>query len=134
MPSAAQLSRVTRLCTKTATSAIQPVMCSGKWAAHSKFWRVCLNARKVSSPASPAAPVCPKLSEIAAQHNVNYLPIISSARAFRALWKRAYPGLLTLWGLWSMKIRGSLAVIMTLSNAEDPRGYEPLSTREGAAH
>src|SRR3546814_5006162 len=32
-----------------------------------------------------------KLSEIAAKHNVNYLPIISSARAFRALWKRAYP-------------------------------------------
>ena len=31
-----------------------------------------------------------KLSEIAARFNVNYLPIVSSARAFRALWKRAY--------------------------------------------
>ena len=31
-----------------------------------------------------------KLSEIAASHNVSYLPIISSGRAFRALWKRAY--------------------------------------------
>lgn len=31
-----------------------------------------------------------KLSEIAASYEVNYLPIISSARAFRALWKRAY--------------------------------------------
>ncbi len=31
-----------------------------------------------------------KLSEIAAQYGVSYLPIISSARAFRALWKRAY--------------------------------------------
>ena len=31
-----------------------------------------------------------KLSEIAQRFNVNYLPIISSARAFRALWKRAY--------------------------------------------
>ncbi len=31
-----------------------------------------------------------KLSEIAAHHQVSYLPIISSARAFRALWKRAY--------------------------------------------
>jgi hypothetical protein len=30
-----------------------------------------------------------KLSEIAAHHGVYYLPIISSARAFRALWKRA---------------------------------------------
>ena len=31
-----------------------------------------------------------RLSEIAQRYNVNYLPIISSARAFRALWKRAY--------------------------------------------
>jgi NAD(P)H-dependent flavin oxidoreductase YrpB (nitropropane dioxygenase family) len=31
-----------------------------------------------------------RLSEIAARYNVSYLPIISSARAFRALWKRAY--------------------------------------------
>src|SRR3546814_979927 len=31
-----------------------------------------------------------RLSEIAAEHQVHYLPIISSARAFRALWKRAY--------------------------------------------
>ena len=31
-----------------------------------------------------------KLSEIAASYGVNYLPIISSARAFSALWKRAY--------------------------------------------
>src|SRR5215217_3287862 len=31
-----------------------------------------------------------KLSEITASYGVNYLPIISSGRAFRALWKRAY--------------------------------------------
>ena len=31
-----------------------------------------------------------RLSEIAAHYGVYYLPIISSARAFRALWKRAY--------------------------------------------
>ncbi|WP_274944330.1 NAD(P)H-dependent flavin oxidoreductase [Govanella unica] len=31
-----------------------------------------------------------KLAEIAALHQVHYHPIISSARAFRALWKRAY--------------------------------------------
>src|SRR6201992_2427504 len=31
-----------------------------------------------------------KLSEIAAQYNVHYLPIVSSGRAFSALWKRAY--------------------------------------------
>src|SRR3982750_1329989 len=31
-----------------------------------------------------------KLSEITASYNVSYLPIITSARAFNALWKRAY--------------------------------------------
>ncbi|SFR82382.1 NAD(P)H-dependent flavin oxidoreductase [Sphingomonas jatrophae] len=31
-----------------------------------------------------------KLSEIAASYGVHYLPIVSSGRAFRALWKRAY--------------------------------------------
>jgi len=31
-----------------------------------------------------------KLSEITASHGVSYLPIVSSGRAFRALWKRAY--------------------------------------------
>jgi len=31
-----------------------------------------------------------KIAEIAAQYGVHYYPIVSSARAFRALWKRAY--------------------------------------------
>jgi nitronate monooxygenase len=31
-----------------------------------------------------------KLSEITSHYGVSYLPIVSSARAFRALWKRAY--------------------------------------------
>ena len=31
-----------------------------------------------------------RLSDIAARFNVYYYPIVSSARAFRALWKRAY--------------------------------------------
>jgi NAD(P)H-dependent flavin oxidoreductase YrpB (nitropropane dioxygenase family) len=31
-----------------------------------------------------------KVSEIAVRHGVHYYPIVSSARAFRALWKRAY--------------------------------------------
>lgn len=61
-----------------------------------------------------------KLSEIASQYNVSYLPIISSARAFRALWKRAYS-----------KAQELLAAVVYedpwlagghngLSNAEDP--------------
>lgn len=62
-----------------------------------------------------------KLSEIAAQYNVSYLPIVSSGRAFRALWKRAYS-----------KAAEFLAAVVYedpwlagghngLSNAEDPR-------------
>jgi nitronate monooxygenase len=47
-----------------------------------------------------------KLSEIAARHGVNYLPIISSGRAFRALWKRAYPRPPNGSARWSMRIRG----------------------------
>ena len=65
-----------------------------------------------------------KLSEIAARFNVNYLPIISSGRAFRALWKRAYH-----------KVPHLLAAVVYedpwlagghngLSNAEDPRKPE----------
>ena len=62
-----------------------------------------------------------KLSEIAASYEVSYLPIISSARAFRALWKRAY----------SKASEWLSAVVYEdpwlagghngLSNAEDPR-------------
>ncbi len=61
-----------------------------------------------------------KLAEIAARYNVHYLPIISSARAFRALWKRSYS-----------KVPELLAAVVYedpwlagghngLSNAEDP--------------
>ncbi len=61
-----------------------------------------------------------RLSEIAARFNVNYLPIVSSGRAFRALWKRAYH-----------KVADLLAGVVYedpwlagghngLSNAEDP--------------
>ena len=65
-----------------------------------------------------------RLSEIAASYEVSYLPIISSARAFRALWKRAYS-----------KASDWLSAVVYedpwlagghngLSNAEDPRKPE----------
>ena len=61
-----------------------------------------------------------KLAEIAQRYNVHYLPIVSSARAFRALWKRSYS-----------KVPDLLAAVVYedpwlagghngLSNAEDP--------------
>jgi nitronate monooxygenase len=70
--------------------------------------------------ASPAARACPTSSEIAARFNVCYLPIVSSGRAFRALWKRSL----------SQGARPDGAVVYEdpwlagghngLSNAEDP--------------
>ncbi len=61
-----------------------------------------------------------KLSEIAAQYEVHYLPIISSARAFRALWKRAYSKV----GHWMAAVVYEDPWLAGghngLSNAEDP--------------
>ncbi|WP_373489470.1 NAD(P)H-dependent flavin oxidoreductase [Blastomonas sp.] len=62
-----------------------------------------------------------KLSEIAAQYNVNYLPIISSARAFRALWKRAYHKVSALMGAVVYEDPWLAGGHNGLSNAEDPR-------------
>jgi nitronate monooxygenase len=66
-----------------------------------------------------------KVAEICARYGVYYYPIISSARAFRALWKRSYH-----------KFRDGLGAVVYedpwlagghngLSNAEDPRQPEP---------
>jgi len=62
-----------------------------------------------------------KLSEIAAQYHVNYLPIISSARAFRALWKRAYHKVSELMAAVVYEDPWLAGGHNGLSNAEDPR-------------
>ena len=66
-----------------------------------------------------------KIAEICAKHGVHYYPIVSSARAFRALWKRAYH-----------KFRDNLGGVVYedpwlagghngLSNSEDPEVPQP---------
>jgi len=65
-----------------------------------------------------------KLSEIAARHNVHYLPIISSARAFRALWKRAYHKVPHLLGAVVYEDPWLAGGHNGLSNAEDPLNPE----------
>ncbi|MEZ5709480.1 MAG: nitronate monooxygenase [Blastomonas sp.] len=65
-----------------------------------------------------------KLSEIAQQYNVNYLPIISSARAFRALWKRAYHKVSELMAAVVYEDPWLAGGHNGLSNAEDPRQPE----------
>jgi len=61
-----------------------------------------------------------KLSEIAARYNVNYLPIVSSARAFRALWKRAYHKASELMAAVVYEDPWLAGGHNGLSNAEDP--------------
>ena len=62
-----------------------------------------------------------KLSEIAAQHGVYYYPIISSGRAFRALWKRAYSKASEWLGGVVYEDPWLAGGHNGLSNAEDPR-------------
>ena len=61
-----------------------------------------------------------KLSEIAARHGVHYLPIISSGRAFRALWKRAYHKVPELMAAVVYEDPWLAGGHNGLSNAEDP--------------
>ncbi len=62
-----------------------------------------------------------KLSEIAAHYGVYYYPIISSARAFRALWKRAYSKASEWLGAVVYEDPWLAGGHNGLSNAEDPR-------------
>ena len=62
-----------------------------------------------------------KLAEIAARYNVSYLPIISSARAFRALWKRSYHKVPDLMAAVVYEDPWLAGGHNGLSNAEDPR-------------
>src|SRR5246127_960578 len=62
-----------------------------------------------------------KLSEIAAGYEVSYLPIISSARAFRALWKRAYSKAAEWLSAVVYEDPWLAGGLNGLSNAEDPR-------------
>ena len=61
-----------------------------------------------------------KLSEIAAQYGVHYYPIVSSARAFRLLWKRAYSRVAELLGAVVYEDPWRAGGHNGLSNAEDP--------------
>ena len=61
-----------------------------------------------------------KLAEIAARFEVHYLPIISSARAFRALWKRSYHKVSELMAAVVYEDPWLAGGHNGLSNAEDP--------------
>lgn len=61
-----------------------------------------------------------KLSEIAASYEVSYLPIVSSGRAFRALWKRAYSKASEWLGAVVYEDPWLAGGHNGLSNAEDP--------------
>jgi NAD(P)H-dependent flavin oxidoreductase YrpB (nitropropane dioxygenase family) len=61
-----------------------------------------------------------KLAEIAARFNVSYLPIVSSGRAFRALWKRSYHKVPDLMAAVVYEDPWLAGGHNGLSNAEDP--------------
>ena len=61
-----------------------------------------------------------RLAEIAQRFNVTYLPIISSARAFRALWKRSYHKVAELMSAVVYEDPWLAGGHNGLSNAEDP--------------
>lgn len=65
-----------------------------------------------------------RLSEIAAKYKVYYYPIISSARAFNALWKRAYRKTSKLLGGVVYEDPWKAGGHNGLSNAEDPEKPE----------
>ncbi|MXP28576.1 nitronate monooxygenase [Porphyrobacter algicida] len=61
-----------------------------------------------------------RLAEIAARFDVHYLPIVSSARAFRALWKRSYNKVADLMAAVVYEDPWLAGGHNGLSNAEDP--------------
>ena len=61
-----------------------------------------------------------KVAEIAARFNVHYYPIVSSGRAFRALWKRAYHKFAELLGGVVYEDPWHAGGHNGLSNSEDP--------------
>lgn len=61
-----------------------------------------------------------KLAEIAAKYKVHYYPIVSSGRAFRALWKRAYHKCRDLMGGVVYEDPWKAGGHNGLSNSEDP--------------
>ena len=70
-----------------------------------------------------------RLADIAARYDVYYYPIVSSARAFRALWKRAYHRVSELLGGVVYEDPWRAGGHNGLSNSEDPKQPEPPMPR-----
>ncbi|MCE3255049.1 MAG: nitronate monooxygenase [Rickettsiaceae bacterium] len=65
-----------------------------------------------------------RLSEIAQKYGVHYYPIVSSMRAFRALWKRSYEKAADLLGGVVYECPWKAGGHNGLSNAEDPKVFQ----------
>jgi nitronate monooxygenase len=70
-----------------------------------------------------------KIAEICARYGVHYYPIVSSARAFRALWKRAYHRFREWLGGVVYEDPWLAGGHNGLSNSEDPERPEPAYPR-----
>ena len=70
-----------------------------------------------------------RLAEVTARYDVHYYPIVSSARAFRALWKRAYHRFSDWMGGVVYEDPWRAGGHNGLSNSEDPEQPEPAYPR-----
>ena len=70
-----------------------------------------------------------RLAEVTANYNVHYYPIVSSTRAFRALWKRAYHRFSDWMGGVVYEDPWRAGGHNGLSNSEDPERPEPAYPR-----
>ena len=70
-----------------------------------------------------------RLAEICAHYNVHYYPIVSSSRAFNALWKRAYNRFAEWLGGVVYEDPWRAGGHNGLSNSEDPENPEPAFPR-----
>ena len=70
-----------------------------------------------------------RLAEVTARYEVHYYPIVSSARAFRALWKRAYHRFSDWMGGVVYEDPWRAGGHNGLSNSEDPEQPEPAYPR-----
>ena len=70
-----------------------------------------------------------RLAEVTARYEVHYYPIVSSARAFRALWKRAYHRFSDWMGGVVYEDPWRAGGHNGLSNSEDPERPEPAYPR-----
>ena len=115
-----QQAKIAPMSWPAAWGASTPTSC-GRWVAAERIITEVLEQGKgIINGITCGAGMPYRLSDIAARFNVYYYPIISSARAFNALWKRAYSKAASLLGGVVYEDPWLAGGHNGLSNSEDP--------------